>query len=64
MFLTRKEQSLAGWQLKRQVGGDAAIIYKFPPKYTLKAGATVTVRYTHTKKFPPKFTFIDRYKTM
>ncbi|XP_019734159.1 lamin-A [Hippocampus comes] len=38
-----EDQSLAGWQLKRQVGEDAAIIYKFPHKYTLKAGATVTV---------------------
>ncbi|XP_077431006.1 prelamin-A/C-like [Vanacampus margaritifer] len=38
-----EDQSLAGWQLKRQVGGGAAIFYKFPLKYTLKAGATVTV---------------------
>ncbi|XP_077383034.1 lamin [Festucalex cinctus] len=38
-----EDQSLGGWQLKRQVGGGATIVYKFPHKYTLKAGATVTV---------------------
>ncbi|XP_037130235.1 lamin-A-like [Syngnathus acus] len=38
-----EDQSLAGWQLKRQVGDGDAIVYKFPHKYTLKAGATVTV---------------------
>ncbi|XP_057689621.1 lamin-A-like [Corythoichthys intestinalis] len=38
-----EDQSLAGWQLKRQVGSGTPIIYKFPHKFTLKAGATVTV---------------------
>nr|XP_057909610.1 lamin [Doryrhamphus excisus]XP_057909611.1 lamin [Doryrhamphus excisus] len=38
-----EDQSLAGWQLKRQVGSGAPIVFKFPHKFTLKAGTTVTV---------------------
>ncbi|XP_033837479.1 lamin-A-like [Periophthalmus magnuspinnatus] len=38
-----EDQSLSGWQLKSQAGGGTALIYKFPHKFTLKAGATVTV---------------------
>uniref|UniRef100_A0A3B5PXU4 Lamin A n=1 Tax=Xiphophorus maculatus TaxID=8083 RepID=A0A3B5PXU4_XIPMA len=38
-----EDQSLANWQLKRQVGSGAPIVYKFPSKFTLKAGSTVTV---------------------
>uniref|UniRef100_A0A8C5E160 Lamin A n=1 Tax=Gouania willdenowi TaxID=441366 RepID=A0A8C5E160_GOUWI len=38
-----EDQSLNNWQLKRQVGSDAPIIYKFPHKFTLKAGSTVTI---------------------
>uniref|UniRef100_A0A3B3ZK52 Uncharacterized protein n=1 Tax=Periophthalmus magnuspinnatus TaxID=409849 RepID=A0A3B3ZK52_9GOBI len=38
-----EDQSLSGWQLKSQAGGGTALVYKFPHKFTLKAGATVTV---------------------
>lgn len=38
-----EDQSLANWQVKRQVGNSTPIIYKFPHKFTLKAGGTVTV---------------------
>uniref|UniRef100_A0A1A7WDR1 Lamin A/C n=2 Tax=Iconisemion striatum TaxID=60296 RepID=A0A1A7WDR1_9TELE len=38
-----EDQSLGNWQVKRQVGGGAPIVYKFPPKFTLKAGASVTI---------------------
>uniref|UniRef100_A0A3Q2TZQ9 Lamin A n=1 Tax=Fundulus heteroclitus TaxID=8078 RepID=A0A3Q2TZQ9_FUNHE len=38
-----EDQSLANWQLKRQVGSDTPIAFKFPSKFTLKAGSTVTV---------------------
>ncbi|XP_035768410.1 lamin-A-like [Neolamprologus brichardi] len=37
-----EDQSLANWQVKRQVGNSTPIIYKFPHKFTLKAGGTVT----------------------
>ncbi|XP_063341792.1 lamin-A [Pelmatolapia mariae] len=38
-----EDQSLANWQVKRQVGNSTPIIYKFPHKFTLKAGGTVTI---------------------
>ena len=38
-----QDQTLGNWQLKRQVGSSTPIVYKFPPKFTLKAGGTVTV---------------------
>ncbi|XP_028280684.1 lamin-A [Parambassis ranga] len=38
-----EDQLLANWQLKRQVGSATPIAYKFPHKFTLKAGASVTV---------------------
>uniref|UniRef100_A0A7N8XBE5 Lamin A/C n=1 Tax=Mastacembelus armatus TaxID=205130 RepID=A0A7N8XBE5_9TELE len=38
-----EDQLLGNWQVKRQVGNSTPIVYKFPPKFTLKAGATVTV---------------------
>uniref|UniRef100_A0A8C6KUR2 Lamin A/C n=1 Tax=Nothobranchius furzeri TaxID=105023 RepID=A0A8C6KUR2_NOTFU len=38
-----EDQSLGNWQVKRQVGGGAPIVYKFPQKFTLKAGASVTI---------------------
>ncbi|KAF5907744.1 lamin-A-like, partial [Clarias magur] len=37
-----QDQSLGHWQVKRQVGSGTPIIFKFPPKFTLKAGQTVT----------------------
>ncbi|XP_071763278.1 lamin [Centroberyx gerrardi] len=38
-----EDQSLGHWQVKRQVGTGSPIAYKFPPKFTLKAGGTVTI---------------------
>lgn len=38
-----EDQSLGNWQVKRQVGSDSPIVYKFPHKFTLKAGAAVTI---------------------
>lgn len=34
---------MANWQIKRQNGDDPLLTYRFPPKYTLKAGQAVTV---------------------
>ncbi|XP_041799378.1 lamin-A-like [Chelmon rostratus] len=38
-----EDQSLGNWQVKRQVGNGSPITYKFPHKFTLKAGGTVTI---------------------
>ncbi|XP_051999951.1 lamin-A-like [Xyrauchen texanus] len=38
-----KDQTLGHWQVKRQIGSGTPIIYKFPPKFTLKAGQTITI---------------------
>ncbi|XP_067263102.1 lamin [Chanodichthys erythropterus] len=38
-----QDQSLGHWQVKRQIGSGTPIIYKFPPKFNLKAGQTVTI---------------------
>uniref|UniRef100_A0A1A8DMB8 Lamin A n=1 Tax=Nothobranchius kadleci TaxID=1051664 RepID=A0A1A8DMB8_NOTKA len=38
-----EDQNLGNWQLKRQVGSGVPIIFKFPAKFTLKAGQRVTV---------------------
>ncbi|KAA8586204.1 hypothetical protein FQN60_007773 [Etheostoma spectabile] len=38
-----EDQNLGNWQLKRQVGSGAPIIFKFPVKFTLKAGQRVTI---------------------
>uniref|UniRef100_A0A8C2ZAZ3 Lamin A n=1 Tax=Cyclopterus lumpus TaxID=8103 RepID=A0A8C2ZAZ3_CYCLU len=38
-----EDQSLANWQVKRQVGSATPIIYKFPNKFTMKAGGSVTI---------------------
>ncbi|KAF7650855.1 hypothetical protein LDENG_00119390 [Lucifuga dentata] len=40
---TEQDQPLGNWRLKRQVDQDEEIIYKFSPKFVLKAGQTVTV---------------------
>lgn len=40
---SQQDQSLGSWRLSRQVDGGEAIVYKFSPKYVLKAGQTVTV---------------------
>uniref|UniRef100_A0A4W5Q456 Lamin A n=1 Tax=Hucho hucho TaxID=62062 RepID=A0A4W5Q456_9TELE len=38
-----EDQLLGHWQVKRQVGTSTPIVYKFPPKFNLKAGQTVTI---------------------
>ncbi|XP_077404752.1 lamin-A-like isoform X2 [Vanacampus margaritifer] len=38
-----EDQNLGNWQVKRQVGSSAAIAFKFPAKFTLKAGQRVTI---------------------
>ncbi|XP_052002569.1 lamin-A-like [Xyrauchen texanus] len=38
-----QDQTLGHWQVKRQIGSGSPIIYKFPPKFILKAGQTVTI---------------------
>uniref|UniRef100_A0A8D3BDB8 Lamin-A-like n=1 Tax=Scophthalmus maximus TaxID=52904 RepID=A0A8D3BDB8_SCOMX len=38
-----EDQNLGSWQVKRQVGSGAAISFKFPAKFTLKAGQRVTI---------------------
>ncbi|XP_068603030.1 lamin-A-like [Brachionichthys hirsutus] len=38
-----EDQSLGSWQVRRQVGSGAHIAFKFPPKFTLKAGQRVTI---------------------
>jgi len=40
---SEEDQSLGSWRLKRQIGDEEEIAYKFSPKYVLKAGQTVTV---------------------
>ena len=40
-----QDQPLGSWQVKRQVGSSTPIAYKFPPKFTLKAGGSVTVTF-------------------
>uniref|UniRef100_A0A8C6V977 Lamin B2 n=1 Tax=Naja naja TaxID=35670 RepID=A0A8C6V977_NAJNA len=38
-----KDQSLGNWRLKRKIGEGEEMVYKFTPKYVLRAGQTVTV---------------------
>ncbi|KAK9961036.1 hypothetical protein ABG768_008855 [Culter alburnus] len=38
-----QDQTLGHWQVKRQIGSGTPIVYKFPPKFNLKAGQTVTI---------------------
>lgn len=38
-----QDQNLGNWQVKAQVGSGSPIAYKFPHKFSLKAGGTVTV---------------------
>ncbi|XP_075995354.1 lamin-A-like [Genypterus blacodes] len=38
-----EDQNLGNWQVRRQVGSGAAISFKFPSKFTLKAGQRVTI---------------------
>lgn len=36
---------MGNWQIKRQNGDDPLLTYRFPPKFTLKAGQVVTVSF-------------------
>ncbi|CAL8298933.1 unnamed protein product [Lota lota] len=38
-----EDQNLGNWQVKRQVGSAPPIAFKFPAKFTLKAGQRVTI---------------------
>eukprot|EP00069_Balaena_mysticetus_P022151 bmy_03405T0 len=38
-----QDQSMGNWQIKRQNGDDPLLTYRFPPKFTLKAGQVVTI---------------------
>uniref|UniRef100_A0A6I8SGH8 Lamin B2 n=1 Tax=Xenopus tropicalis TaxID=8364 RepID=A0A6I8SGH8_XENTR len=38
-----KDQSLGNWRLKRKIGEEEEIVYKFTPKYVLKAGQSVKI---------------------
>lgn len=40
---TEEDQPMGNWRLKRQVDDGDEVIYKFSPKFVLKAGQTVTV---------------------
>ncbi|XP_039368658.1 lamin isoform X2 [Mauremys reevesii] len=40
---SNEDQALGSWQIKRQNGDEAPISYRFPPKFTLKAGQVVTI---------------------
>uniref|UniRef100_A0A493TUX2 Lamin A/C n=1 Tax=Anas platyrhynchos platyrhynchos TaxID=8840 RepID=A0A493TUX2_ANAPP len=40
---SNEDQAIGNWQIKRQNGDDPVITYRFPPRFTLKAGQMVTV---------------------
>nr|XP_008170191.1 lamin [Chrysemys picta bellii] len=40
---SNEDQAMGNWQIKRQNGEEALISYRFPPKFTLKAGQVVTI---------------------
>ncbi|NXP54616.1 LMNA protein, partial [Heliornis fulica] len=40
---SNEDQAMGSWQIKRQNGDDPPITYRFPPKFTLKAGQVVTI---------------------
>ncbi|XP_073465357.1 lamin [Aquarana catesbeiana] len=40
---SNEDQSLGNWTIKRQIGEDKPIIYRFPPRVVLKAGQTLTI---------------------
>lgn len=47
-----QDQAMGNWQIKRQNGDDPPITYRFPPKFTLKAGQVVTVSHCLVKDPP------------
>ncbi|XP_059573956.1 lamin isoform X1 [Alligator mississippiensis] len=40
---SNEDQALGNWQIKRMNGEDPVVSYRFPPKFTLKAGQVVTI---------------------
>ncbi|XP_052036083.1 lamin [Apodemus sylvaticus] len=40
---SNEDQSMGNWQIRRQNGDDPLMTYRFPPKFTLKAGQVVTI---------------------
>ncbi|XP_075997684.1 lamin-B2 [Genypterus blacodes] len=40
---TEQDQALGNWRLKRQIDQGEEVVYKFSPKFVLKAGQSVTV---------------------
>ncbi|NWY71664.1 LMNA protein, partial [Erithacus rubecula] len=40
---SNEDQAMGNWQIKRQNGDDPPLTYRFPPKFTLKAGQVVTI---------------------
>lgn len=48
-----QDQALGNWQVKRQNGDDPPLTYRFPPKFTLKAGQAVTVSAEGGHRIPP-----------
>lgn len=48
-----QDQAMGNWQIKRQNGDDPPITYRFPPKFTLKAGQVVTVSHCPVKEPKP-----------
>ncbi|XP_067425498.1 lamin [Emydura macquarii macquarii] len=40
---SNEDQAMGNWQIKRQNGDEAPLSYRFPPKFTLKAGQVVTI---------------------
>ncbi|XP_056261925.1 prelamin-A/C-like [Pseudoliparis swirei] len=40
---SHEDQPIGSWQLKRQVGDGSPIVFKFPHKFSVKAGGTVTI---------------------
>lgn len=53
---------MGNWRLKRQIGDDEEISYKFSPKFVLKAGQKVTVsRQDHNYFF---FLSVQRFENV
>ncbi|XP_069074115.1 lamin isoform X1 [Pleurodeles waltl] len=40
---SNEDQAMGNWQIKRQIGDQTPIVYKFPPKFTMKAGQVTTI---------------------
>ncbi|XP_078526511.1 lamin isoform X2 [Lissotriton helveticus] len=40
---SNEDQAMGNWQIKRQIGDETPIVYRFPPKFTMKAGQITTI---------------------